>query len=161
MNPIRSLPLLALCTLACADLTAPTGEMTSANPQPATAPAAAAPNPRDEGAPQRPGTERIRASHILIAYQGAARSQATRSKDEAKKLAEAVLKRVQAGNDFASIAKEVSDDPTAKARGGDLGAFDRFTMTKPFADAAFALSVGQTSGLVETEFGFHIIKRTE
>ncbi|MBI3200004.1 MAG: peptidyl-prolyl cis-trans isomerase [Myxococcales bacterium] len=105
---------------------------------------------------------KVRASHVLVAYQGSARSQATRSKDEAKQLAEGLLNRLRGGGaKFEDVAKQHSDDPSAKARGGDLGAFDRFTMTKPFADAAFGLDVGQLSGVVETEFGFHIIKRTE
>jgi parvulin-like peptidyl-prolyl isomerase len=161
MKPASLLPALLPVLVACADLTAPSGPMTSASPEPTAAPQPARPNPADAPVARDQGGTRIRASHILIAYQGAARSKATRSKDDAKKLAESVLKRVQSGSDFATLAKEVSDDPTAKERGGDLGSFDRYTMTKPFADAAFALSVGQTSGIVETEFGFHIIKRTE
>lgn len=161
MKPNRTLPVLAITLCACADLTAPSGQGTSTgtSPEPVKSPGSQ-PRPAPQ-APQEPTRDRISASHILIAYQGASRSKATRSKDEAKKLAESVLRRVQGGADFAAIAKETSDDAAAKASGGNLGSFDRYTMAKPFTDAAFALGVGQTSSVVETEFGFHIIKRTE
>ena len=106
--------------------------------------------------------EEIAASHILISYQGAERSSATRTKEEAKKLAEEVLAKAQApGADFAALAREYSDEPGAKERGGDLGTFKKGAMAKPFEDAAFKLKVGEISGVVETPFGFHIIKRTK
>ncbi|MFO0569326.1 MAG: peptidylprolyl isomerase [Polyangiaceae bacterium] len=162
------LPLLGLVVglAACSDLTAPSPSGTPAAAAAPTTPTTpttaqvarpAAPAPAIEG--NQPA--KIRASHVLVAYQGAQRAQATRSKDDAKKLAETLLGRLRGGADFSAVAKENSDDPSAKTRGGDLGQFDRFTMTKPFADAAFGLRVGQLSGVVETEFGFHIIKRTE
>jgi peptidyl-prolyl cis-trans isomerase C/peptidyl-prolyl cis-trans isomerase SurA len=164
---IRGFALLWLLLSACADLTAPSGAVTGDAAAPAVPPAnptavdtgalRAAPPP---AAPQA-GGERIRASHILVAYKGAMRSQATRSKDEAKKLAESLLGRARSGQDFAKLASEHSDDPSAKARGGDLGSFDRTGMVKPFADAAFALKPGEISSVVETDFGFHIIKRAE
>ncbi|MCC6667072.1 MAG: peptidyl-prolyl cis-trans isomerase [Polyangiaceae bacterium] len=154
--------LACLALSACADLTAPSGaSRSSAGDSPAGA-KPAAPSPAEPAADPKARLNKVRASHVLVAYQGAARSQATRAKDEAKKLAEGLLNRLRNGGaKFEDVAKEHSDDPSAKTRGGDLGAFDRFTMTKPFADAAFGLDVGQLSGVVETEFGFHIIKRTE
>lgn len=150
----------------CADLTAPspysgaarTDTAAAAAPAPAPAPA---PVPGERPAENKDALVKVRASHVLVAYEGARRSSAKRTKDEAKKLAEQLLTRVRGGAKFEDIATEHSDDPSAKTRGGDLGAFDRFTMTKAFADAAFALNVGQISEVVETEFGFHIIKRTE
>jgi hypothetical protein len=157
---------LLIAISACADLTAPSGvlparEGGSPDAAPATAETAAVRPVQPAPAQPQPGGERARASHILIAYQGATRSSATRSKDEAKKLAEQLLARVRAGQDFAKLATDHSDDPTAKARGGDLGFFDRSRMVKPFADAAFALKPGEVSAVVETDFGFHVIKRTE
>jgi hypothetical protein len=75
--------------------------------------------------------------------------------------AEDVLKRVRAGGDFAALAKEFSSDNTNKEKGGDLGWFGRGEMVKQFEDAAFALQPGQVSEVVETPYGFHIIKVEE
>ncbi len=163
---IRGFALLYPLLAACADLTAPSGAVTgdaaaaAPTPQPEAVDTGALRPAQPPAAPQ-PGGQRIRASHVLVAYKGALRSQATRSKEEAKKLADSLLGRARAGQDFAKLASEHSDDPTAKARGGDLGSFDRAGMVKPFADAAFALKPGEISSVVETDFGFHIIKRAE
>ncbi len=75
-----------------------------------------------------------------------------------QKLAEELLVKLQGGADFTAIAKEFSIEPGAKESGGDLGFFGHGAMVKPFEDAAFALKTGEISGVVETEFGFHIIK---
>jgi peptidyl-prolyl cis-trans isomerase D len=103
----------------------------------------------------------MRASHILVAYSGALRASPAiqRTKPEAQKLATELLGRLKKGEDFAKLAGQHSDDPSGRSRGGDLGNFEREAMVKPFADAAFALKPGEVSGLVETSFGFHIIKR--
>lgn len=103
----------------------------------------------------------ITCSHILIAFKTAKNASATRTKEEAKTLAEKLLKETRAENaDFAKIAKENSDDGS-KANGGDLGAFGKGAMVKPFEAAAFALKVGGISEIVESDFGYHIIKRTK
>jgi len=109
------------------------------------------------------GPEEVSAQHILISYEGAERSEVKgRTKEEAKKLADELLPKVKAEPDkFAEFANEHTDDPTGKGKGGDLGSFKREGMTKLFSDAAFKLDVGAISDVVETEFGFHIIKRTK
>jgi hypothetical protein len=105
--------------------------------------------------------EEVSARHILISYEAAERSEATRSKEEAKKLAQKVLKEAKAEDaDFAALAKKYSDGPSGE-KGGDLGTFGKGQMAPPFETAAFALKVGEISEVVETKFGFHIIKRTK
>ncbi len=101
----------------------------------------------------------VRASHILLMYKGSMRSTASRSKAEAQEQIQQLLGKLQTGEAFATLAKQHSDCPSS-AKGGDLGQFGRGQMVGPFEDAAFGLEVGQTSGVVETPFGYHIIQRT-
>ena len=101
----------------------------------------------------------VRASHILLMYKGSDRSSATRSKEEAQQQIQGLLSQVQGGADFAELARQHSDCPS-KAKGGDLGTFGKGQMVKAFEDTTFALPVGGTSGIVETQFGYHIIQRT-
>ncbi len=112
----------------------------------------------DEQAKRIQVQEARQASHILIAVDGKASAD---DKQKAKAKAEDVLKQVKAKPAaFADIAKANSQDPGSAANGGDLGSFKRADMTKPFSDTAFGMKVGDISGVVETEFGFHIIKLT-
>ena len=74
--------------------------------------------------------------------------------------AETVLERLNKGEKFANVAREVSLCPSGK-RGGDLGTFARGKMVRQFEVAAFALQKGQTSSVVRTKFGYHVIKRLE
>ena len=90
--------------------------------------------------------EQVRASHILV-----------RTEDEAL----AALARLEAGEDFAAVAIEVSEDPGSAAAGGDLGWFGRGQMVGEFEDAAFGLEVGEMSGIVGSDYGYHIILLTD
>jgi peptidyl-prolyl cis-trans isomerase D len=98
--------------------------------------------------------EQIRASHILLTTEG---------KEDAavRTQAEQVLKEVKSGADFAALAKKYSQDETSAPQGGDLDYFSRGRMVAAFDTAAFALTPGETSELVKTEFGYHIIKLTD
>ena len=98
--------------------------------------------------------EQVKASHILIKVDaGAAESQ----KSEARKKIETVQQKVKDGDDFAELAKEYSEGPS-NTRGGDLGYFKRGQMVKPFEDTAFAMQTNEVSDIVETRFGYHLIK---
>jgi parvulin-like peptidyl-prolyl isomerase len=120
--------------------------------------------------------ERIAASHILIAARAnivaqqlqrekslagdalaaAVREELARRRSKAEEL----RRRAAAGEDFARLARGSSDDAATRERGGDLGTFTRDTHARAFDDAAFALKVGGVSAVVETEYGFHVIKLT-
>ncbi|NCB02266.1 MAG: peptidylprolyl isomerase [Spirochaetia bacterium] len=86
----------------------------------------------------------MRASHILV-------------KD--RNLAQVILNKLKSGADFASLAREYSTCPS-KSKGGDLGWFSQGQMVKPFEEATLRLSIGALSGVVSTQFGFHLIKKT-
>ncbi len=103
--------------------------------------------------------DQVRASHILLMYEGSMRSTATRSKDDALSQIEGMKAKIDEGAEFAELAKEHSDCPSGKS-GGDLGTFGRGEMVPEFEDAAFGMEVGETSGVVETDFGYHLIQRT-
>ncbi|TMA39876.1 MAG: hypothetical protein E6J79_01705 [Deltaproteobacteria bacterium] len=102
--------------------------------------------------------EQVRARHILVKVASDAGEPA---KAAARKKAEDLLAKVRAGGDFAALARKNSDDPGSAAQGGDLGLFGRGTMTPAFESAAFALEAGKVSDVVETPFGFHVIKVEE
>lgn len=121
--------------------------------------------------------ERVQAQHILIA---ARRSQIAAEVEAEKKLnkaeleqlvaseltrrralADSILSKLKSGGDFAAVARQFSDDPGTKQKGGDLGLFGRNTHTRRFDDAAFDLRPGRLSGIIETEYGYHIIKVTK
>ncbi len=102
--------------------------------------------------------ETVRASHILV---GVAKDAAPAAKQAAKTEAEGLLKRVKAGEDFAALAKAHSKDSVSAAVGGDLNFFPKGQMVPPFDAAVFAMKPGEISNLVETDFGYHIIKLTD
>lgn len=98
--------------------------------------------------------EEVKASHILIQV---APDASDEEKLAAREKIEDIQKKIAAGDDFANLARQYSEGPSS-TNGGDLGYFDRKKMVKPFSDAAFELKPGQVSNIVETRFGFHLIK---
>jgi len=102
--------------------------------------------------------EMVRSRHILIKTDPSA---SDNDKKKAKEKAEEILKKIKAGEDFAKLASDVSDDTGSKPKGGELGFFPKGRMVKSFEDAAFSLKPGEVSGIVETQFGYHIIKVEE
>jgi len=126
------------------------GAETAADSPATTAEAAAAP-------------DQISAQHLLVQYKGSMRAAPSveRTKEQAKARAEEALKKAKGGGNFDALVGEYSDEPGAAQRKGQLGKFSRQMMVKEFSDAAFKLKVGELSGIVETSFGFHVIKRSE
>ncbi len=103
--------------------------------------------------------EERRVSHILITADAAAPSA---ERDKARAKAEKLLAEIKQSPDkFADLARKNSQDPGSAAKGGDLDFFARGAMVKPFEEAAFAMKKGDTSNVVETEFGFHILRLTD
>ena len=104
--------------------------------------------------------EKVQASHILIKPDT---SDPNTDPNEAKAVArtkiEGLLEQIKGGADFAELAKANSDCPSAE-KGGDLGSFGAGQMVKPFSDAAFAMEPNEVSDIVETRFGYHVIKLT-
>ncbi len=112
----------------------------------------------DSNAKRFTALEERRASHILIkAEKTAPAAEREKAKAKAVELLAQVTKTPAA---FAEIARKNSDDPGSAAQGGDLDFFARGAMVKPFEDSAFALKAGEMSGVVESDFGFHIIQLT-
>jgi parvulin-like peptidyl-prolyl isomerase len=127
---------------------------------------------KNDPALQQP--ERVSAAHILVAARPTVIAEQLRAEKHLagdalaaavsaevarrKGKAEDLRRRAAAGADFARLARENSDDAATRDRGGDLGSFARNSHTRAFDDAAFALKVGEVSQVVETEFGFHVIK---
>jgi peptidyl-prolyl cis-trans isomerase D len=113
----------------------------------------------DQNAARLSGAEERRASHILIT---APQSAASAERQKAKEKADNLLKQIQAKPEsFADLAKKNSQDPGSASKGGDLDYFARGAMVKPFEDAAFAMRKGEISGVVESDFGYHIIQLTD
>ncbi len=100
----------------------------------------------------------VRASHILVKVAADAKPETVIEKEKA---AQAISARVKKGEDFAKLAKEISEDPTAKDNSGDLDFFGKDQMVPEFSTAAFAMKKGEISDPVRSSFGFHVIKLTD
>lgn len=106
---------------------------------------------------------KIGAKHVLIKYQGAKKASpsVTRTREEACLRAEEARAKLEQGMAFGEVVKAYSEEPGATTREGSIGSIERSHVVPPFADAAFELRPGEVSHVVETDFGFHIILRTE
>jgi parvulin-like peptidyl-prolyl isomerase len=108
------------------------------------------------------GPERVGAKHILITYAGSPQpiAGATRTEADARALAEQIAAQAQATDaDWDALAQRYTEEPGGKERAGDLGVFGRGQMVPAFESAAFKLAVGKVSGVVQSPFGFHVIRR--
>jgi hypothetical protein len=160
---IAFLLALAACDQPSAPVPAASSASAAASPSPPLPqPAPSSTEPAEAAALASP-PDAIIAQHILVAYKGAKRAPkgVRRSKADAKARADEALARVRAGAPFEDAVKDYSDDEGSAERLGSVGKFHRDQMDPAFSAAAFALRVGEVSDVVETPFGFHVIKRTQ
>lgn len=170
--PVLALALalaLALPALACgsggpappaASATAATGVGGAAPDSPAGKCLAIAGAKRE----RKPGEpSKIGARHVLVKYAGAKKApdSVTRTREQACLRAEEARHQLEQGVSFADVVRTYSEEPGAATREGSLGSIERSQVVPPFADAAFELQPGEVSHVVETDFGFHVIMRTE
>jgi len=147
--PFVRATLTTVFCLACASPPAMQPAAPSLDAQPIPVP------PKDAASPARP---EISARHVLIRV-GEFPNGKSHTLAEARAIIVALRARVEAGEDFAAIAKESSEDTVTAKRGGDLGSFARGAMVQSFEDVAFSLAPGKL-GVAETVFGVHLILRT-
>lgn len=113
-----------------------------------------------ERSPTEPA--KIGAKHVLVRYAGAKKAATgTRTREQACLRAEEARAKLEQGMSFAEVVATYSEEPGASTREGSLGSIERSFVVPPFADAAFELKVGEVSHVVETDYGFHVIMRTE
>lgn len=147
---------------------APSGTPSGTNPdqvpvQAQQQPQAPQPQQPPQPQPPQPQGERVHVAHLLVMHTGSQMRPptVTRSLDEARTLANQLLRRIRGGEDLVTLARQFSDEPGHEQKGGDLGFITRGMTVAPFDAASFALRPGQISEVVQTDFGFHIIKRLE
>jgi parvulin-like peptidyl-prolyl isomerase len=118
-------------------------------------------NLKRERKPTEPAKITVR--HVLVKYAGAKRAEPSvgRTREQACLRAAEAYQKLSAGTDFEKIVEAYSDEAGAATRGGSIGAIERRDVAPPFADAAFELDLNQASEVVESDFGFHIILRTD
>ncbi len=135
----------------------------SALPAAPAAPSHAAPPPMPPPPQKAPDAPMYGAKHLVVQYKGSAQPPAgvTRTKAEAKTRAEEALKKIKGGKKFEEVVGDYSDEPGAKERGGDLGRFRPGTFDPKFIEAVQKMKVGDVSDIVETQFGYHVILRTQ
>lgn len=176
LAPTSPALVLALLVTGCGGSPSPQAAAPAASAEPvASAAPAASPAPnaaavelclatanakraRFSGEPAKIGVK-----HVLVKWNGSKnpREGVSRSREDACLRAIEARDKIRGGADFADVVKEYSDEKGAATRMGSLGSLERKDLAKPFADAAFELSINMLSDVVETEFGFHVITRTE
>jgi peptidyl-prolyl cis-trans isomerase NIMA-interacting 1 len=167
-GPMRSLSLLLLvtATVSCASAPPPKAEG-GAKPEAQTVSETPAAKclalAGAQRAPKQNEPQKVGVRHVLVTYKGAknAADSITRTREEACLRALDARDKMLAGADFDDVIKEYSDEVGAADRRGSLGTVERREVAPPFADAAFELLINQMSDVVETDFGFHLILRTE
>jgi parvulin-like peptidyl-prolyl isomerase len=164
---------IALLAVACGSSAPPPVAAPAPTAEPAAAPApsaaasgnaaecfatANAKRARFSGEPAKIGVK-----HVLVKYKGSKNAAASisRTREEACQRAIEARDKIRGGAEWDAVVKDYSDETGAATRAGSLGTVERKDLAKPFADAAFELSVNMLSDVVETEFGFHVITRTE
>jgi hypothetical protein len=153
---------LFVCAIACggaAQTQTPPQQGASAD-SPAAKCLATADAKRDKRADE---PEKVTVKHLLVKWSGSKRAPATitRTREEACLRAQEARAKLEKGASFGDVVKEYSDEEGAATREGMIGSVQRKDVAPPFADAAFELHVGDVSYVVETDFGFHVIMRTE
>ena len=168
LRPLLSIALLLAPLVACAGKS---GGPAPAAASPEVAKAGESESPADrclaiagakrERRPDEPA--KITVKHVLVKYAGAKRAPetVTRTREEACLRALEAREKLEQGADFAEVVASYSEEPGAATREGTLGGIQRSDVAAPFADAAFELGRGEVSHVVETDFGFHVIMRTE
>lgn len=159
---LLSAAVLSLSLAACG--AAPVAPPTAAAPAAAETPAEACLRAAGAKREKRAGEPaRVSVKHVLVKYDGAkgAKAATARSREQACLRAVEVRDKLRGGADFSKMVIEYSEEPGAASREGSLGSMERSEMVPPFADAAFELDVNQLSDVVESDFGFHVIFRSE
>lgn len=168
LKPVGVVVALCAVAVACDSHPDPAGMspasgVPSSPSVPPPAPSGAASSAPSVAVSAEAAPDAIIAQHVLVAYSGAKRAPkgVTRSKAEARARAAEALAKVRSGTPFEDVVKQYSDDAGSVDRMGSVGKFHRGDMDPAFSAAAFALKPGSASDVVETPFGFHVIKRTQ
>jgi peptidyl-prolyl cis-trans isomerase NIMA-interacting 1 len=158
---LLSTAILSLSLPACSAAPAAPPKAASATAETPAEACLRAASAKREKRPNEPA--RISAKHVLVKYYGAkgAKPAIARTREEACLRAIEARDKLRGGADFGKVVIEYSEEPGAASREGSVGSVERSDMVPPFADAAFELDIQQLSDVVESDFGFHVILRTE
>jgi hypothetical protein len=156
--------LVLACVVACGGAQQTTAQSQTQSTAGADTPAGKCLSVADAKRDKRPDEpEKVTVKHLLVKWSGSKRAPAsiTRTREEACLRAQEARAKLEKGTSFGDVVKEYSDEEGAGTREGMVGSVKRAEVAPQFADAAFELHVGDVSYVVETDFGFHVIMRTE